>query len=106
MRIINVEANVFESMLDWFEAFTQRVDGLCRQSRDKSLSEWLDNQDVCQILSISKRTLQTYRDNGTLPYTRIGDKMYYKADEIQRIMPLVIAREKEKTYRKGGNNGR
>ncbi len=102
MRIINVEAGVFESMLDRFEAFTKRVDGLCRQSQDKSLSEWLDNQDVCQILSISKRTLQTYRDNGTLPYTRIGDKMYYKADEIQRIMPLVAAREKEKTYRKGG----
>ena len=93
---------MFESMLDRFEAFARRMDELCRQSRDKSLSEWLDNQDVCQILNISKRTLQTYRDNGTLPYTRIGDKMYYKAEEIQRVMPLVVAREKEKSYRKGG----
>ena len=102
MKIINVEAGVFESMLDRFEAFTRRVDGLCQQSRDKSLGEWLDNQDVCQILNISKRTLQTYRDNGTLPYTRIGDKMYYKAGDVERILPLVAAKEKEKRYRKGG----
>ena len=102
MRIINIEAEVFESMLNRFEAFSNKVDGLCRKSRNKNLSDWLDNQDVCQMLSISKRTLQTYRDNGTLPYTRIGDKMYYKAEEVERIMPLVTAREKEKTYRKGG----
>lgn len=102
MRIINIEAEVFESMLSRFEAFTHRVDGLCRKSRNKNLSDWLDNQDVCQILSISKRTLQTYRDNGTLPYTRIGDKMYYKAEEVERIMPLIAAKRKEKLYRKGG----
>lgn len=100
MKIINIEAGVFESMLDQFEAFTQRVDGLCKQSRNKSLSEWLDNQDVCQILSISKRTLQTYRDNGTLAYTRIGYKMYYKADDVKRIITLVAGREKVKTYKR------
>ena len=27
--------------------------------------DWLDNQDVCQMLNISPRTLQTLRDNGT-----------------------------------------
>lgn len=95
MRIINIEAEVFESMLNRFEAFSNTVDGLCRKSRNKNLSDWLDNQDVCQILSISKRTLQTYRDNGTLPYTRIGDKMYYKAEEVERIMPLVAVKRRK-----------
>ena len=32
---------------------------------DKRLGEWLDNQDVCQILNISPKTLQTLRQNGT-----------------------------------------
>lgn len=27
--------------------------------------DWLDNQDVCQILNISPRTLQTLRDRST-----------------------------------------
>lgn len=101
MRIINIEAGVFESMLDRFEAFAGKVDALCGQGRAKSLGDWLDNQDVCEILNISKRTLQTYRDNGTLPYTRIGHKMYYKADDIRRIIPLIADREKGKSYTKG-----
>lgn len=100
MRIINIEAGVFESMLDRFEAFAKKVDSLCGQGRDKNLQEWLDNQEVCQILNISKRTLQTYRDNGTLPFTRIGNKMYYKAYDLKRVIPLVADREKEKTYKK------
>lgn len=100
MRIINIEAGVFESMLDRFEVFANRVDTLCGQGCDKNLQDWLDNQDVCQILNLSKRTLQTYRDNGTLPFTRIGNKMYYKADDLKRIIPLVAEREKLKTYKR------
>ena len=101
MKIINIEAGLFESMLDRFEAFAKRVDALCGQGRDKNLQEWLDNQDVCQILSISKRTLQTYRDNGTLPFTRIGYKMYYKADDVKRLVPLITGKEKERRLQNG-----
>jgi hypothetical protein len=42
------------------------------------LGEWLDNQDVCQMLNISPRKLQTLRDNGTLAFSQINRKVYYK----------------------------
>ena len=96
MKIINIEAGLFESMLDQFEKFTERVDEMCGQGCDHSLKDWLDNQDVCQILNISKRTLQTYRDNGTLPFTRIGHKMYYEADDVKRLVSLITGKEKER----------
>lgn len=50
------------------------------------LSDWLDNQDVMQKLHISPRTLQTLRTNGTLPYSRIGNKLYYRKQDIERIL--------------------
>lgn len=103
MRIINIEAGVFESMLDRFEAFAGRVDKLCGLGCEKDLADWLDNQDVCQILGISKRTLQTYRDNGTLAYTRIGHKMYYKAEDVNSIISLVTTKKKEKRIRERRN---
>lgn len=90
-------------MLDRFEAFAHRVDALCGKNRDKSLQEWLDNQDVCRILNISKRTLQTYRDNGTIPYTRIEHKMYYKACDISQLIPLISDKQKEKVYKERRN---
>jgi hypothetical protein len=51
-------------------------------------TKWLDNEDVCRILNISKRTLQSYRDNGCLPYYRIRKKIYYKKEDIDRILEM------------------
>lgn len=85
MEVINMEAQTFEAMMTRFEAFTRKVETLC-ESRDKSLHRWLDNQDVCQILNISKRTLQTYRDNGTLAHTQINHKMYYKPEDVEKVI--------------------
>ncbi len=50
------------------------------------LEDWLDNQDVMQVLHISPRTLQTLRSNGTLPYSRIGNKLYYRKQDILKIL--------------------
>jgi hypothetical protein len=50
------------------------------------LEDWLDNQDVMQALHISPRTLQTLRSNGTLPYSRIGNKIYYLHRDITKIL--------------------
>lgn len=50
------------------------------------LEDWIDGQDVMQRLHISPRTLQTLRTNGTLPFTRIGNKIYYLRQDIERIL--------------------
>ncbi len=68
---------------------------LASRGNDKGLGDWLDNQDVCQILNISPRTLQTLRDNGTLAYSQIEHKTYYKPEDLERIIPLVEVRKKE-----------
>lgn len=56
---------------------------------------WLDNADVCEQLGISKRTLQYYRDSGTLPYTFIGKKCYYKAADIEAVLNRGLTAKKK-----------
>jgi hypothetical protein len=85
MEIVNIEARTFEAMMSRFEAFAQKVEKLC-EGQDKGLKKWFDNQEVCQILNISKRSLQTYRDNGTLPYTQINHKMFYKPEDVEQVI--------------------
>jgi hypothetical protein len=51
-----------------------------------ALEEWIDGQDVMHLLYISPRTLQTLRSNGILPFSRIGNKLYYKRSDILRIL--------------------
>ena len=62
------------------------------------LSDWLDNQDVMQALHISQRTLQTLRSNGTLPYSRISNKMYYLRRDILKILSDNYTMNKIKDY--------
>lgn len=58
-----------------------------RHSRAEHLIEsWIDNQDVLQLLHISKRTLQTFRDNGTLSYSKIQGKFYYKVSDVEQLL--------------------
>lgn len=99
MEIVNIESETFEAMLSKFEDFAKRAEQLCRLHGDRDMEEWLDNQDVCQILNISKRTLQTLRDNGTLAYSQISHKVYYKPEDVQRIIPVVEERRKLATQK-------
>ena len=62
---------------------------------DKKLGEWLDNQDVCQMLNICPRTLQTLRNNGTLAYSQINHKVYYKPEDVEKILYVVAGRDKD-----------
>lgn len=60
----------------------------CQRERNGEdiLGTLLDGQDVMMKLHISPRTLQTLRSNGTIPYTRIGRKIYYFRHDIERIL--------------------
>ncbi|MCW3785487.1 helix-turn-helix domain-containing protein [Plebeiibacterium sediminum] len=53
---------------------------------EKFSEAWIDGQDVMQVLHISKRTLQTLRDNGSLPCSRINGKFYYKLSDIENML--------------------
>ena len=86
MEIISLEKKAFDMMMTHFEQLTNRVQMFCRKFDDKRLNQWYDNQDVCLILRISPRTLQTLRDNGSLPYTQINRKTYYKPEDVQNVI--------------------
>ena len=55
---------------------------------------------MCLALNISKRALQTYRDNGLIPYSNIGGKFFYKEVDIQQILEegLIKKRKGEMIY--------
>ena len=55
------------------------------QERQPALTESIhlfDNQDLCMLLQISKRTLQRYRSVGALPYKTLGKKTYYSEEDV------------------------
>ena len=48
--------------------------------------KWLKSNEVRKLLNISPGTLQNLRINGTLRYTKIGGIMYYKLEDINKVL--------------------
>jgi DNA-binding transcriptional MerR regulator len=55
------------------------------QQLQPSDSVW-DNSDVIQKLKVSERTLATWREKGMIRYSKIGNKIYYREEDIIQFL--------------------
>lgn len=85
MQIIAIDRKTFDTIEVRLKEFYKKVNELCQSSKSHQM-DWLDNADVCRILNISKRTLQTYRNLGILGYSRIDRKTYYKRNDVNKLL--------------------
>ena len=75
-----------------FECFKSEILEEIRKFRSNSAETysdkktWLKSIEVRKLLGISIGTLQNLRINGSLPYTKIGGLLYYKYDDILKLM--------------------
>ena len=66
----------FFTALDELSATIQQA----LQNRTPHLNgeKYLTNREVCQLLHISSRTLQNWRDTGKIPFIRLKGKILYR----------------------------
>lgn len=88
MELICIDKQTFEELCVRFCEFEERVTRICRPVEDLGLKNWLDNQEVCDVLRINKKTLQAYRTKGLLPFSRIKNKLFYKPEDVRRLLEL------------------
>ena len=72
--------NELRELLELTENATRRYTPIFKEVK------WLDNQEVCLMMNITKRTLQIYKDKGLLPYSRLNRKNYYKRSDVQALL--------------------
>ena len=47
---------------------------------------YLSDVEVSHRRKISRRTLQEYRDNGMIPYFKLGGKVLYRESDLERVL--------------------
>lgn len=52
--------------------------------------QWLDNQDLSQLLHVSVRSLQRYRSEGILPYKMMHKKAYYTKEGVMDFLNIHV----------------
>jgi hypothetical protein len=58
--------------------------------------KWVDSRIAMQYLHICKKTLKKLRDRGSLPYSRINGKFYYKLSDIEKLLQKNYLASKSK----------
>lgn len=69
------------------ENLSNRVEKICDNNKPSLDGErYYTDKELAVKLKVSRRSLQDYRNNGILPYTRIGGRILYRASDIERVL--------------------
>ena len=91
MKVNIIPNEELKELINKVKAIEDKLDQII--AKDPLNDKWLTIPEVCELLKISPRTLQNYRDNGLISFSQIGSKIYFKARDIQEYL--------EKHYIKG-----
>ena len=75
-----------------------KLNSTIESNQKPSKETFLDNQEFIQLMNISKRTAQTWRDEGKISFSQIGSKIYYKMKDVEVLL--------SKNYNKAFKNKR
>ena len=64
------------------------------QQSKQSTKQWLKSSEVRKLLGISHGTLQNLRITRSLPYTKLGGIMFYKYEDIEKILEAGLVSKK------------
>ncbi len=91
MSFLKIDESIFIELIKAIKSLIKKIEELITAYKknnpaDNLFKEWLDGQDIRQMLHISERTLQKYRAEKTIPCTRIGGKIFYNVHDIEELL--------------------
>ena len=82
MDVVLLSSQQYQDLLKRLDKIQQEV-----SSKQKSPADtFIDNQEFIQIMNVSKRTAQSWRDEGIISFSQIGSKIYYRMSDVQALL--------------------
>ena len=100
IRLLTPENDMrVRSFFSSLESLSNRVEKIHDNNKPALDGErYNTDKELAVKLKVSRRSLQDYRNNGILPYTRIGGRILYRASDIER----TLMDEYREAYRMNG----
>jgi ribonuclease D len=82
MDVVLLSSQQYQDLLKRLDVIQSEV-----SNKQKSPAEtFVDNQEFIQIMNVSKRTAQSWRDEGIISFSQIGSKIYYRMSDVQSLL--------------------
>ena len=82
MEVITIQSEAFQELVKKMDEIQTKLTAKEKQPNET----WLDNQEFIQLLKISKRTAQHYRDTGMISFSQVGSKIYYRLADVEELL--------------------
>jgi hypothetical protein len=82
---MNVELITREDLKQFKHEMLTEIKQLLKPGQGQN-KQWLKSYEVRKLLNISPGTLQNLRINETLRYTKIGGLLYYKLEDLEKLL--------------------
>jgi predicted nucleic acid-binding protein len=63
-----------------------RMEAILKTKQANPDELFVDNQEFLQIMNISKRTAQAWRDQKVMAFSQVGNKIYYRMCDITKLL--------------------
>lgn len=91
---MNIEENTFNHSIRLILERLDEIRSLMKAKNRLNGETIYDNQDLCIMLKLSKRSLQRLRSLGVLPYLQIGQKIFYLESDVMKYIQNQINNRK------------
>ena len=71
-----------------FQHLLKKLEGIEETFREKIKphEKFFTNEDACKLFSISKRTLQSWRDKSLISYHKVNGIIFYSLEDINAFL--------------------
>ena len=99
MEIITFESKAYKELDNKITTIANFIFNRLDENKTNEDEIWVDSYEVCTFLQISDRTLQRLRANGTIAYSNIGGRCYYKIGELKRLLEERLIKSNDEYMR-------
>jgi len=103
-----IKEELFEKRMEYLANRLDRIDRRLEKLAEPKYyldgERLYDNQDLCQLLHVSKRTLQRYRTSGELPFHTLYHKTLYKESDVSNFIRLNFDKDNFKNIQEETNS--
>lgn len=84
--MVMMEKSDFDRLVGQIEEIAEHIRKSEEKESAKKADLWISNREAMNILGVSSRTLQRYRDTGRIPFFKMGRNCRYRLSDVEHAL--------------------